>query len=49
MKDLLVFDFSGTLGKGYSFSNVPCILRWSRVAITKKDSVVKVPIFWAFS
>ena len=46
MKDQLVLDSSGTVGKGYSFSIVSFILGWNRVAIAKKVSVVKVPIFW---
>lgn len=49
VKDQLVLTFSGTLGKGYSLSIVPFGFGWSRVAIAKKVSVVKVSIFWAFS
>lgn len=45
-EDQLVLGSSGTVGKGYSFSIVSFILGWNRVAIAKKVSVVKVPIFW---
>lgn len=44
-----MLGFSGTLRNVYSFSFGPFVFGWIRVAIAKKVSVVKIPVFRTFS